>query len=112
GLVELDDLRNEQDLPRNTGFIDRCFHAFIDDALVCGMLIDDHKAVLRLRDDVGLVHLRACSTKRPVDLVGGRLETCNAGIGGRVSNITGGLGGFRETGSSGTRRRKTTWPRR
>src|SRR5262245_61625395 len=57
GLIEINDLGNEKDLPRDTGFFDRRFHAFIDDALVRGMLVNDHKAIAGLGDDIGFVHL-------------------------------------------------------
>ncbi len=67
GLVEFDDLRDEQDLPRDAGFVERRLHAFIDEALVRRVLIDDDEAVARLRHDIGLVHLRARRAERPVE---------------------------------------------
>ena len=70
GLVELDDLGDQQDLPRDAVTLQRGLHALIDDALVRGVLIDDHDAVARLRHDVSLVQLRARSAERAVDEIG------------------------------------------
>ncbi len=59
GLVELDDLGDQQDLPRHACPLQRRLHALVDDALMRGVLVDDHDAVARLRHDVRLVQLRA-----------------------------------------------------
>ena len=69
GLVELDDLGDQQDLPRDAGLLQRRLHALVDDALMRGVLVDDHDAVARLRHDVGLVQLRARRAERAVDQV-------------------------------------------
>ncbi len=42
-------------------------HALIDEALVRGVLVDDDDGIARLRQDVGLVQLRARGAERPVE---------------------------------------------
>jgi len=59
GLVELDDFRDQEQLPRHAILFDRGFQPFIDDALMRGVLIDDDDSVAGLRDDIGFVQLRA-----------------------------------------------------
>ena len=70
GLVELDDLGDQQDLARDAGLVERGLHALVDEALVRGVLVDDDEAVARLRHDVGLVQLRARGAERPVEQIG------------------------------------------
>ena len=105
GLVELDDLRNQQDLARDAGFFERRLHALIDDALVRRVLVDDDQAVARLRHDVSLVHLRARGAERALDQFRRRLEAHDARIGGRLAHVEGGLRGLR---LSQARRRRAT----
>src|SRR5438270_639866 len=52
GLIEFDDVRNQQDLPADAGAVERRLETLVDDALVGGVLIDDDEAVAGLRDDV------------------------------------------------------------
>ena len=67
GLVELDDLGDQQDLAGDAGLVERRLQPLVDDALVRGVLVDDDEPVARLRHDIGLVHLRARGAERPVD---------------------------------------------
>ena len=97
GLVEFDDLRDEQDLPRHAGLVDRRLHALVDDALMRGVLVDDDQPVAGLRHDIGLVHLRARGAERALDQFGRRLEAFDARIGGRLADVEGGLRGFGKT---------------
>ena len=83
GLVELDDLRDQQNLPRDAGLLERGLHALVDDALMRGVLVDDDEAVARLRHDVGLVHLRARGAERPVEQIGRGLGALDARVGRR-----------------------------
>ena len=76
GLVELDDLGDQQDLPRDAAALERRLHALVDEPLMRGVLVDDDQAVARLRHDVGLVHLRARGAERPVEQVGRGLDDC------------------------------------
>ena len=57
-----------------------------------GVLIDDHHAVARLRDDIGLVHLRPRGAERRGDILRARLRM-RARIGRRrdIADIEGGL---------------------
>ena len=71
GLVEFDDFRDQQDLPRDAGFVERGLEPLIDDALVRGVLIDDDEPVARLRHDIGLVDLRARGAERMIEKIGG-----------------------------------------
>src|SRR5580704_19100572 len=96
GFVELDDLWNEQNLPRYARFLDRRLELLVDDALVRGVLVDDDQAVAGLRHDIGLVHLGARRAERPVDQFGGGLRL-DAKIGRRRADIEGGLRGFGKT---------------
>ena len=50
--------------------LERRLHALVDQPLVRGVLIDDHQPVAGLRDDVGVVHLRARGAERTVEHVG------------------------------------------
>ena len=70
GLVELDDLGDQQDLAGDAALLQRRLHALVDEPLVRRVLIDDDDAVAGLGDDVGLVHLGARGTERAVDLAG------------------------------------------
>ena len=94
GLVELDDLGDQQDLPRDAGLLERGLHALVDQPLVRGVLVDDHEAVARLRHDVGLVHLRARGAERPVEQVGARLRRLDARVGRRRADVERRLRGF------------------
>src|SRR6185437_9651973 len=51
GLVQLDNLGNEQNLSRDAAFFQRRLQALVDDALVRRVLIDNDEAVFGLRDD-------------------------------------------------------------
>ena len=70
GVVELDDLGDQQDLARDAVLVDGRFHAFVNQTLVRGVLVDDDKPIARLRDDVGVVHLGPGGAERPVEQVG------------------------------------------
>ena len=94
GLVELDDLRDQQDLARHAARCERRLQPLIDDALMRGVLVDDDQAVAGLRHDIGLVHLRARGAERAVDQVGRRLEALDARIGRRRADVEGGLRGL------------------
>ena len=69
-FLELDDFGDQQDLPRDAGLPERRLQALVDDALVGGMLIDDHQPVAGLRHDIGRVHLRARGTQRSIEQIG------------------------------------------
>src|SRR5262249_61908781 len=69
GFVELDDFRNKQDLSRHAFSGDRIFEAFVDDALVSGMLIDDDEPFAGLRHTVSRVDLRPRGAERMIDLL-------------------------------------------
>ena len=62
--IEIDDLRDEQQLARDPGRRALALQALVDEALVGGVLVDDDDAVLRLRDDVGAVDLRPRGAER------------------------------------------------
>src|SRR5437899_1172002 len=75
GLVELDDLGDEQELPRHPGLLQRGLQALVDEPLMGGVLIDDDEAVAGLRHDVGLVYLGASGAERLIETIGyGRRE--------------------------------------
>ena len=67
GFIELDDLGNEKDLAGNTGLGDRFLEAFIDNAFMCGVLVNDHQAVLSLRHNISVVNLRPRRSERMID---------------------------------------------
>ena len=69
GLIEFDDIGDQQDLPRHARLGDSSFELLVDDAFMSGVLIDDNEAVAGLRHDVGLVHLRACGSERMIQRV-------------------------------------------
>src|SRR5262249_13007285 len=69
GFVELDDFRNKQDLSRHAFSGDRIFEAFVDDALVSGMLIDEDEPIAGLRHNVSRVDLRPRGAERMIDLL-------------------------------------------
>ena len=52
----------------------RRLQSFVDDALMCGVLIDDDKTVARLRHNVSFVHLRARRPQRVIEAVSGRIR--------------------------------------
>ena len=58
-LVQLDDFGNEERLALDAAIVERPLHALVDEALMRGVLIDDDDAVVGLRDDIGVVQLRA-----------------------------------------------------
>ena len=95
GLIEFDDVRNQQDLPADAGAVERRLETLVDDALVGGVLIDDDEAVAGLRDDVGLVHLGARRAERSVAQFRRRLD--HGGFGGRGSDLERGLRRLGET---------------
>ena len=64
--VEFDDVGHEQDLALDARFVALPLQALVDEALMRGMLVDDDDAVGRLRDDIGLVQLRARRAERCV----------------------------------------------
>ena len=76
---------------------DRRLQPLIDEALVRGMLIDDHHAVAGLRHDIGFVHLRARGPERAVEQIGRNLRHARARIGGRRDRLERLLRGFRES---------------
>ncbi len=67
-LLQTDHLGDQQELTRDAGFSHLLFHSLIHQPLMCGVLIHDDDAVLRLRDDVGGVELRARCTEREGDV--------------------------------------------
>ena len=64
--VKLDDLGEEQDLPRDAVPGERFLHALIDEPLMRGMLIDEHDAGRGLGQDIGAVQLRPGGSKREI----------------------------------------------
>ena len=96
GGIELDDLGNQQDLPRDARLLERGLHALVDQPLMRGVLIDDHQPVAGLRDDVGVVHLRAGGAERTVEQIGRGLGHLDAGGRGRRADVERGLRGFGE----------------
>ena len=79
GLVELDHFGNQQRLARDFPAVARGPHAFEDQPLVRGMLVDDHQPVLGFGDDVGRGDLPARNAERIVrNRRGGRLGACLA----------------------------------
>ncbi len=76
GLVELDDVGDQQDLPRHAATRQRRLHPLVDQPLMGGVLVDDHHAVAGLRHDIGLVDLGARGAERPVDRVGLGFDSC------------------------------------
>ena len=97
GLIELDDLGDEQDLSSDAVTLEGGLHALVDDTLVRGVLIDDHDAVARLRHDVSLMQLRARSAERSVDEIGRGFCGDPCVRGGRAG-IERGLCGFGKAG--------------
>ncbi len=63
--IEVDDLGDKQDLPRHAALGQGPPQPFIDQPLVRRVLVNDHDPVFGLRDDVGLVHLRARRAEWP-----------------------------------------------
>ena len=57
--IEIDDERGQKRLPLDSARLSLTLEPLIDDALMRRVLVDDDHAVLRLGDDVVLVHLRA-----------------------------------------------------
>ncbi len=83
--VELDHLRDEEDLAGDAAIGERPLQPLIDEALMRGVLIDDDQRVLGLGDDEGVVDLRA----RRAERIGGAesivLGEVPARIGARLS---------------------------
>ncbi len=96
GLVQLDDFRDQQDLPRHAAAVDRRLHALVDKPLMRGVLIDHHQPVTRLRHDISLVNLRARRAERTIEQFGRGLDDVGARIGHRFADLEGGLRGFGE----------------
>ena len=82
--IELDDLGDQQDLPRDALLLERGLHALVDQPLVRGVLVDDDQAVAGLRHDVGVVHLRAGGAERTVEQIGRGLGHLDARGRGRA----------------------------
>ena len=98
--VHFDDCRDEQPLPRDAAVGEHRLHALVDEALVRRVLVDDDDRVARLRDDVGLVQLRARGAERAVLQLGGGRRVVGARVGaGRVEGLERGLHGFGEAGA-------------
>ena len=77
---------------------ERVLEPLVDQALVRGVLIDDHHRGARLGDDVGLVQLRAGGPERPVEQVGRRRLGGRPRVGaGRGQAFERGLHGLGET---------------
>ena len=74
GFVELDDVGDQQKLPRHAGLFDGGLEPLIDDALMRGVLIDDNKPIARLRDDVSVVNLCSRGAERMIELI--RVRFC------------------------------------
>ena len=62
--VEIDDDRDQQQLSRHAVFGALTLEFLIDETFMRRMLIDDHQPVMRLRNDVGFMQLRAGGAKR------------------------------------------------
>ena len=62
--VEIHHFGNEQQLPCDPRGVALALETLVNEALMRRMLIDDDDAVLRLRDDVGAVNLRARRAER------------------------------------------------
>ncbi len=62
--IEIDDFRDQQHLSGDAGGVALALQPLIDEALMSRVLVDDDDAVLRLRDDVGAVNLRARRAER------------------------------------------------
>ncbi len=108
--VELDDLRDQQDLAGDAFLVERGLHALVDQPLVGGVLVDDDEAVAGLRHDVGVVHLGARGAERAVEQVGRGLGDLDAGGGGRGADVEHGLRGFGKA-RIGRSSRRATAPR-
>ncbi len=80
---KIDDFWNKQHLPCDRTRMQRVLQGFIDKPFVCRVLINDHKTVLGLRDDIIFVNLSACRTQRLLHLLDRRFSDCRARIGNR-----------------------------
>ena len=98
GGVELDDFRDEQDLPGDALLVDSGLHALVNQPLVRRVLVDDDEAVAGLRHDVSVVHLGPGGAERTIQQVGRGLGHFNAGGRRGTADIEHGLGGFGKTG--------------
>ena len=106
-FVELDDVGDQEKLPRHAGLRNCCLEPLIDDALVRGVLIDNDEPIARLRDDVSVVDLRTRRAERMIELIGVRFpkfrpfsETGRrivAHVRGRPAGVEGSLCRFGET---------------
>src|SRR5262249_5853552 len=101
GFVELDDLRNEQDLAGDAALLQGRLQALVDEPFVGSVLVDDDDAVARLRHDVGLVHLRACGAEPPAQDAGGGGGVCGGAAAGGAPPGNRGLAPSREAGLGG-----------
>ncbi len=75
-LGQVDDFWNEQHLGSRSFRVQRRAHLLEHKPLVGGVLIDDDKAALRLRDDVVFVQLRPRGPKREAR----RLRSCGRSL--------------------------------
>ena len=65
-LAHLDDLGQQQRLALHALGLELVLELLVQQALVRGVLVDDHHALVGLRHDVGLVQLRARHAQRIV----------------------------------------------
>ena len=77
-LRHLDDRRHEQRLPLRGAAGAGAFKAFIDEALMGGVLVDDDQPVARLRHDIGLMDLRPRRAERGLAVRARGLEIIRA----------------------------------
>ena len=94
---------DEQDLPLRRRSVALPLHPLVDDALMRGVLVDDDDAVAGLRDDVGVVQLRARRAQRrggsalaggrPARARGGRRKTGEARLAPARRSRSGGAAG-------------------
>src|SRR5205823_2490578 len=110
GLLQFDNLRDQQDLALHAISRKRGLQLFIDDALMRGVLVHDNEAVAGLRHDVGLVDLRACRTQRPIEQVS-RWCFLKPHVRARGADLERSLPGFgeRSSGSAFERRQWADW---
>ena len=80
--IEIDDDGAQQYLALDAVLGALALQAFIDDALMGGVLIDDDDAVARLRDDISVVHLRARRAERRLEIGRRRRRDIRRRVGG------------------------------